>query len=151
MTDLYTISAEYGQWEDHAEIPMFLTTDEVEATAMLQKLADEIDGAYAEVRERMAYNGDKSFENLLVSESVADVARRGSWDDGITLYLYKQPMGVVMSERRETVAKKDIAFIPGSYEDESDFEFNAKNDLPYASVYETLAASFEQQFNGWKY
>lgn len=151
MTDLYTISAEYGQWEDHTEIPMFLTTDEAEATAMLQKLADEIAGAYGEVRERMAYNGDKSFDNLLVSEAVADVARRGSWDDGIALRLHKQPMNVVMSENRELVDKRDVVFIPGSYDDEFDFEERAKNDLPYVSVYDILAESFEQQFEGWKH
>lgn len=147
MTDLFTISAEYGQWEDHCEVQMFNTLDESEARAMLTKLAAEIAGVYAEVRDRMAYNGDRSFDNLLGSEAVVEVARRGHWDDGVSLYLRKQPFGVVHSDGRQVITSEFVDFIP-NHRDEDEYMANAVADD--MSMAERLALPFEIAFEGWR-
>lgn len=144
MTQLYIISASYGEWEDHQEVDVFATADEAEALVMFESIKTDLKATFAEMIDRRAHGLNVGYydDGYTISETLWRLANCGYHDDGLMLHLKTVPMSQ-LTYGREEVKREIVDFV-------TDNGYSV--DSPNApSVFEILGEVFEQRTHGWKY
>lgn len=146
MSEIYIISAEYGQWEDHNSVEMYVATDYVAAHNRLQSLAIEFASAFSHMVEGMCHGipHNESINTFQGDDNVGAVAYCSTWDGGVSLVLSSMPVGKTF-RHSDRMIEKGVNFLPEGWTEE---RIAREGEELVATKYELLAEPHEKKYEG---
>ena len=143
MEKIYIISAEYGDYDDHCKVEIYVATDAASAETHMGHAVVDFKAAYARMVDAMAHGFDAREADMVgVNEHIAEIANSTYWSEGVSLVLTSMPVGK-MFRRAEYIESVHLSLYPEGWDQD---RLSREGDQFIATKYELMAEPHEQKY-----